>query len=429
MKIVLDLQPMQTGSRYRGIGRYTINITKSLAKCASENVTIVGILNRYLGHIKEIRHDLNGYIDGENIKIFNILPPVLYENDNNAINIASSELLLDDFVSSLSPDIFHCFSLFEGFDCYNAVTCLTKPSYFIKSVTHHDLIPLHDGTLRSTSFRRWYAGKIRAIRHADTVFAVSEYTKNDLVVTGDIPHEKVNVAYGSHTLEGFTSPTMQYQLADRVLQRNGASNKFILSSPGGFDDSKNIDNLIVAYSLLPRHIQELYDLVLTSTIDANKIAWYKNIGYENCIIGKIIFTGYITDHELVALMTKCSLFVLPSINEGFGLPAVEAMACGAPVITSNTTSLPEVTGLEEELFDPKSPRDISEKINVALTNESCTEKLKNNSRSRSDFFSWDKSASKMLEVWKQLALRQTEWVGDRMPWSSRTLNKELDDGS
>lgn len=403
MKIILDLQPLQTGSRYRGIGRYTLNITKSLAKCASENITIIGILNRHLGHIKEIRGDLSGHIDGENIKIFNILPPVLYEDSDNTINIASSELLLDDFVSSLSPDIFHCFSLFEGFDGYNAVTGLIKPSDFIKSVTHHDLIPLHDSALSSASFRRWYAGKIRAIRQADTVFAVSEYAKNDLVVTGDIPHEKVNVAYGSHTFENFTSPTVPYRLADIILQRNGISNKFILSSPGGFDDSKNIDNLIVAYSLLPRDTQELYDLVVTSKIDANKIARYQNIGYENNVIGKIIFTGYITDHEMVALMTKCNLFVLVSLHEGFGLPAVEAMACGAPVITSNTSSLPEVTRLEKELFDPKSPRDISEKINLALTTESIIEKLKEISRARSAFFSWDKSASKMLEVWQQLS--------------------------
>lgn len=398
MKIVLDLQPLQTGSRYRGIGRYTLNITKSLAKCASVNTTIIGILNQHLGHIREVRSELSGYIDGKNIKVFDIVSPVLYEDENNSVNIASSELLLDDFVRSLSPDVYHCFSLFEGFDVYNSVTGI-KPSDCIKSITHHDLIPLHDGDLGRLSFRNWYASKIRAIRQADTIFAVSKYAKNDLIVTCDIPKEKINVAYGSRTVNNYINQVETSSLADAILQRYGISKGFILCSPGGFDDSKNINNLIVAYSLLPKSVQELYSLVVTSKIDAKKIDLYQKIGYENNVIGKIVFTNYITDLEMVALMTTCDLFVVVSLHEGFGLPAVEAMACGAPVITSNTTSLPEVTGLADELFNPKSPGDISEKINAALTNERVNIKLRENALVRTDFFSWDKSARKMIGVW------------------------------
>jgi glycosyltransferase involved in cell wall biosynthesis len=399
MKIVLDLQPLQTGSRYRGIGRYTLNITKSLAKCANENTTIIAILNQHLGHIREVRSELSGYIDAKNIKVFDIVSPVLYEDENNFLNIASSELLLDAFVRSLSPDVYHCFSLFEGYDVYNAVTGLTAPSNFIKSVTHHDLIPLHNGDLGSLSFRRWYANKIKAIRLADKIFAVSEYAKNDLVITGDVLKDKVNVAYGSHALKNYTTQTELSSLAKALAQRYGISKRFILCSPGGFDDSKNINNLIVAYSLLPKGIQDLYSLVITSKIDAKKINLYRNIVYENNAIGKVVFTNYITDIELMALMAACDLFVVVSIHEGFGLPAVEAMACGAPVITSNTTSLPEITGLEQELFNPESPIDISEKINIALTVEQVKTKLKENSRVRTDLFSWDKSARKMIEVW------------------------------
>lgn len=401
MKIVLDLQPLQTGSRYRGIGRYTLNMTKSLAKCASANTKIIGILNQRLGHIREIRSELGGYIDGNNIKVFDIVSPVLYKNENNFVNITSSELLLDDFVRSLSPDVYHCFSLFEGFDGYNIVTGLTMPSNFIKSVTHHDLIPLHNSDLGELSFRRWYANKIKAIRLADMIFSVSEYAKNDLVITCDIPKDKVNVAYGSHTLKNYITQTELSSLAEALAQRYGITKRFILCSPGGFDDSKNINNLIVAYSLLPKDMQELYSLVITSKIDARKMNLYRNISYENNVIGKVVFTNYVTDIELTALMATCDLFVVVSIHEGFGLPAVEAMACGAPVITSNTTSLPEITGLEQELFNPKSPTDISEKINIALTVGQVKTKLKENSRVRSDFFSWYKSARKMIDVWNE----------------------------
>ncbi len=359
-------------------------------------------MNRHLGNIREIRSYFSGYIDGKDLRVFDIIPPVLCEDENNSVNISASELLLDDFLISLSPDVYHCFSLFEGFDGYNAITGLTMPSNFIKSVTHHDLIPFHNSDLSRLSFRRWYASKIKAIRLSDTIFSVSEYAKNDLIVTGDIPRDKINVAYGSYTLKNNINESEISSLTDAILRRYGISRRFILCSPGGFDDSKNINNLIVAYALLPKSIQELYSLVITSKIDVKKIDLYKNLGYKNNVVGNIVFTNYVTDFELSVLMSVCSLFVVVSIYEGFGLPAVEAMACGAPVITSNTTSLPEITGLEQELFNPKSPADISEKINAALTSETVKIKLKENSRARTDFFSWDKSAKTMINVWKSL---------------------------
>ena len=107
-------------------------------------------------------------------------------------------------------------------------------------------------------------------------------------------------------------------------------------------------------------------------------------------------TGYVPDQDLIALYNLATLFVFPSKHEGFGLPALEAMACGAPVIGSNTTSVPEVIGWEEALFDPYSAKSIAQKMGFALQDETWRTQLREHGLQQARKFSWDVSAQRQL---------------------------------
>ena len=116
---------------------------------------------------------------------------------------------------------------------------------------------------------------------------------------------------------------------------------------------------------------------------------------------ELVFTGYVTDTELSIFYKNCKLFVFPSWHEGFGLPVLEAMACGAPVIASNTSSLPEVIGLDDALFDPLDVKSITSVILKVLTNDSYRSKLINHSKNRAKDFSWDSSARIAIQAYEE----------------------------
>jgi len=126
---------------------------------------------------------------------------------------------------------------------------------------------------------------------------------------------------------------------------------------------------------------------------------------------EVIFTEYISDDELQTLYYTCKLFVFPSWHEGFGLPALEAMKCGAAVISSNTSSLPEVVNLEEALFDPLSTQSISGKLLEFLSKPELIERMKAHAKIQAPLFSWDASAKKAIASFEALiAQRQAKWL-------------------
>ena len=172
---------------------------------------------------------------------------------------------------------------------------------------------------------------------------------------------------------------------------------------GGADERKNLPALINALSQLPEELRKAYDFVLAgklSQFDIDNLNHHaRKYKLEHM---SLILTGYVSDEELVHLYNMCKLFVFPSWHEGFGLPALEALACGAVVIGAGNTSLPEVIGTEDALFDPYSVTDIRDKINNVLTSESLYLSLKNKGLSRAHAFSWENSAKVALAALEEV---------------------------
>jgi glycosyltransferase involved in cell wall biosynthesis len=174
--------------------------------------------------------------------------------------------------------------------------------------------------------------------------------------------------------------------------------RFTLHKPyimytGGIDYRKNIDNLIKAYAKLPLILRQSYQLAIVTSIqlvERERLAILaKKLGLSS---NEIIFTGFVSEEDLVCLYNLCALFIFPSLHEGFGLPALEAMACGRAVISSNTSSLPEVIGYPDALFDPYDVDAIANKLQQVLTDATLKKNLEQHSTQQAKQFSWEKTA-------------------------------------
>jgi ADP-heptose:LPS heptosyltransferase len=177
----------------------------------------------------------------------------------------------------------------------------------------------------------------------------------------------------------------------------GISKAFVMYS-GGADERKNLHRLIESYAQMSMEVRRNHQLVLAGKMPSGNVKGLlqtaKQCGLSD---NEIVMTGYIEDDDLIKLYNTCALFVFPSLHEGFGLPPLEAMACGAPVIGADATSLPEVLGLSEAMFDPSSVTQITSKMTRALTDKDFRARLISHGRSHFRTFSWDKSAKTALD--------------------------------
>jgi glycosyltransferase involved in cell wall biosynthesis len=178
--------------------------------------------------------------------------------------------------------------------------------------------------------------------------------------------------------------------------------QFILSL-GTIEPRKNLASLLEAYRVLRNQGSDL------GLVIVGKKGWLyegffhrlRELGLEN----EVLFTGFVPDEDLPAICSAAELFVFPSLYEGFGLPVLEAMACGAPVITSNVSSLPEVAGNAALLVDPASVRELTEAMAAVLQDEELRTSLQSKGPKQAARFSWEKAARETLAVYQSVLKR------------------------
>ena len=400
MRIVIDLQGSQTESRFRGIGRYSLALTLAMIRNAGEH-EIWLILNAALPQsIFHIRLAFAGIIPQERIRVFDV-PTSVAENDPiNAWRARAAEKIREHFILQLQPDVVLVTSLFEGY-VDQAVTSVGAFSGGTKTaVILYDLIPLLDPAsfLPTPVIKQYYERKIQSLKNAGLLLAISDYSRLEAIeALGLKPDSVVSIstAVDARFKPGNRSP----QEIAILRQSFGITRKMILYAPGAFDARKNIDGLITAYSLLPAELRNDHQLVIVSKLrDVVRRRLERVSKRAGLAANELVLTGYVEDEDLISLYTEATLFVFPSKHEGFGLPVLEAMACGAPVIGSNSTSIPEVIGLAEALFDPLSPQSIMEKMAQVLRDESFRQQLRLHGLNRAKKFSWDECAQRALSA-------------------------------
>lgn len=412
MRIVLDMQGAQTGSRFRGIGRYTISLAQAIVRNRGEHEVFLVLNGLFPETIESIRANFDSLLPQENIYIWYAPGPVR-ECDTWKYQVA--EYIREAFIASLEPDIIHIFSFFEGYYDDAVISIGQFDQVTPVSVILYDLIPLLNPEQYLTpdpTYEQYYHCKITQIKQASSILAISESSRREGIEHLCLPAENlINVS--TATDEHFRTLVLNVDEVASLLGRFGITRPYILYT-GAFDERKNLPRLIRAYEQIPVEIRKMHQLVFAGKIPE----WVENTFSQQAKKAglqedELIFTGYVSDDDLVKLYNLCKVFVFPSWHEGFGLPALEAMSCGRAVIAANTTSLPEVIGRKDALFNPRNESSIAEKLTQVLTDEKFRHELERWGLEQAKKFSWDKSAKlaiKMFErIYSPLKKDKKEW--------------------
>lgn len=267
-------------------------------------------------------------------------------------------------------------------------------------VTAHDLSFELYPELFSWKQRLWhFLVHFRQVIHrANQIIAVSQSTKDDLMERYQVAKEKIVVVHSGIDKRFRKMDRNESELL-RVKEKYHLPYKFILYL-GTFEPRKNITTLIRSYEALRasgNQVFEKYDLVLAGTrgwkCDDIFLAREQSLQKDH-----ILFSGFIADADKVALYNLASVFVYPSVYEGFGFPPLEAMACGVPVITSHSSALPEIVGGAGLMIDPYQPEELLQALQSVLTDQELSRSLGAQGLMRAEKFSWEQSARMTLAV-------------------------------
>jgi glycosyltransferase involved in cell wall biosynthesis len=412
MRIIVDLQGAQTQSRFRGIGRYSISLTQALARAAHNHELWIVLNGRFEDTVEPLRAAFNGLVDQDHIVVFDIPGPVAEENPRNAWRARAAEYVREHCLAEFQSDIVYTTSLFEGFgrgdNASTSVGLLNSPA--ISAVTLYDLIPLRRvDILTNEQAVHWYNRKLASLKRADLLLAISQSSRQEAIrELGFNEADVVNISSAAD--EKFRRLELRTEQAQDTLTKFCIERPFLLHG-SGFGPHKNLEKLLDAFALLPVDLKMHYQLVVTGKIPQGMpeqlLSKAKRIGLTS---NQCLFTGYVNDDDLVRLYNLCSLFVCPSLHEGFGLPALEAMSCGAPVIGSNITSIPEVIGRQDALFDPTNPHSIANKIAEVLANPLFSQSLRDHGIEQAKTFSWEASASRVIGAFEEKHARRQSTV-------------------
>jgi glycosyltransferase involved in cell wall biosynthesis len=370
MRIALDARGANW-YRGTGIGTYTANLLKNLLK----------IDNQDYFHI---------YWSGNNYESLpdSITKIIMTSRKHHKF---FEQLYFPNNLIEENIDIYHIPQ--NGIGLNSDITCR-------KIVTIHDLIPyLMPETVGSGYLKNFLRDIPEIIENSDGIITVSECSKRDILKFFPINEDKV-----------FVTPLAadsKYKPLDKDLCRSFLKEKYAVNNPfilyiGGFSQRKNVKSLLIAFSDIKNKINDKTALVIVGANrdDSNSlISLSKRLG----IFSDIIFTGYVPEEHLPILYNGCEVFVYPSLYEGFGLPPLEAMSCGAPVITSNLTSIPEVVQDAGILINPYCTDELINALLIMLNNSKLRDDYIEKGLKRASEFSWENTALKTLEIYKTVA--------------------------
>lgn len=404
MRIVIDMQGVQNGSRHRGIGRYTREFAQALVRNRGPHDVVIVLSDLFPDSVMEVRSIFEPMLGAEGVRIWSGISPAYYLDRTNDWRRNASELIREAFLESLQPDIVIISSIFEGAGD-NSITSIGEFNNNLFSVSiYYDVIPLiyENDYLADPNVKSWYFNKVAQLRNSDLLLAISQSACDEAEKYLGFERDRLLNISAAVSPQFNTLVSLDNEDLSGFKKRFGVMRPFVMYS-GATDPRKNVRGLIDAWAMLPKSVRTAHQLALVGGMpndhQESLQQYAKSKGVSQ---SELIFSGQVTDEEMILFYRQCQAFIMPSLHEGFGLPVLEAMVCGAPTIGSNCSSIPEVIGMDEALFDPRSPSDIASHIVRVLTDEDFRRRLIQNGYSRSRMFSWDKSACVALAKFEQL---------------------------
>jgi glycosyltransferase involved in cell wall biosynthesis len=393
MRLVIDLQACQAeGSRDRGIGRYSLALASAMVRHCRGHEVLIALNRVFPTTIAPLQAHFSSILPPENVVLWGGMSNLEEITPKNIPRRLASEHIKEEFFRSLNADIIHTTSLFEGL-VDSAVTTVSGRGSAIDAVTLYDLIPFlrPETYLVDERVEDWYRRRILQLTRSDIALAISESSRREGIDFLGLPERSitnVSCAVDDKFRPQDVSPAREVSLRYRF-----ALTKPFVMYTGGIDFRKNIEGLIDAYASLSADIRSNHQLAIVCRVNPSELTRLESVVAEAGLNkGEVIFTGFVTDEELVLLYNLCKVFIFPPIHEGFGLPALEAMSCGAPVIGSNCTSIPEVIGRADAQFDPLSKSSIVSKLTEVLEDHAFRADLAASGHERAKMFSWERSA-------------------------------------
>jgi glycosyltransferase involved in cell wall biosynthesis len=335
--------------------------------------------------------------------VFEVPAPTAGYDPANDKRRELAELIREHFIAELRPDVVHVFSLFEGF-VDNVVTSIGRlPVSYPVSSTFFDLIPLlnpEEYLDDNPQFRSYYLGRLDQMTQSQRLLAISAFSATEAAENLQYPLASI--------VEAPLGPMQEHALDNLSGEEEARHLKAMNLEPGfvlyvgGSDRRKNLPRLVEAWSQLPANLQAAHPLVMAGSMPEGDIVYLNALAQQATHPGQFNLLGQVSDAQLRSLYRGCRVFVFPSWHEGFGLPALEAMVEGVAVIAANTSSLPEVVGLDEALFNPFDVDDITVHLQRALTDKVFRESLITHGLEHSRLFSWPRTASATMACWEAM---------------------------
>jgi glycosyltransferase involved in cell wall biosynthesis len=398
MKLVIDMQGAQTESRSRGIGRHTRHFATAVIEHAqAHDVHLV-----FNGGLRENLDDLLAQfmqlLPRDQIGMFQIPDRVREMEPDNLWRMRAAELAREAYLAESGADIVHVSSLFEGAgdDAVTSIGLMQAPH--ATSVTLFDLIPLYDPQLHLGAgfMRRFYFRRAQSLKRADLLLAISQSARREAIDMLQIPPGRIDVALLAAD-GGFRKLVLAPAEQNLLRKRYGLPRSFALYI-GSIEARKNVGLIIEAFGKLPSAVQERHALVFGGKLNEPEQRQLRvaaaRFGVDQ---SRLVLPGYIEERDLTPLLNMCALFVFPSVHEGFGLPPLEAMACGVPVLVARNSSLPEVVGRDDLMFGTHDADELATKMQRILGDPAYARKLRRWGPERAAGFSWQETGRRAVE--------------------------------
>ncbi len=378
MRVVFDARHLQTVSRTRGIGRYSRNLLAAFARRAPADVAWTLLRLRSFAPADP-----------------SPLPP---HRDLGTFRLRRPELTM----LALDPILLSLELPFAAGDVYHSVQLgLPALRRMAAVVTIHDLAPLHfpDAYLRTPYARVGHAWQYALARRADAVIAVSEATAEDVRARLRVPSSRVHVV--AEAVDPAFAPPPRAEAAAAMRARFGLPGRYVLYV-GQFDPRKNMAALFAAFAAASARDDDLR-LVITGTLGKLSSIMRAALAGSRLAPERVVMTGFVDDATLGALYAGAECLLHPARFEGFGLPALESLAAGTPVVAYDAGAVREVVGDAGLLVDPTAPSGLADGLAALLGDDAFALRLRGRAAARVARFSWDRAADETLAVYRAVA--------------------------
>jgi glycosyltransferase involved in cell wall biosynthesis len=371
MRILIDGRPIV--DQYAGIGTLVYNLLVNMTDMIHGDEIDILAYDSSKNLLKSLSNDFNlKSISYKYKKIYNVLFDVL----NMPISdfcFGKHDIIHQTYFASL-PTLHKNTKIISTI---HDIAFLTYPDFFVRNNLFVSKIALN-----------------RQINKSDKIIAVSDFTKRELVNKCKVDPKKIIVIHNG--IEGKKEEIDQLAI-EGIKVKYGIDKPYVLFI-GTLEPRKNIERLIKAFSLMK---SKGFQLVVVG-----KKGWY----YENIfkLVGKlklgnsVVFTGYLSDEEKKGLLSGARIFAYPSLYEGFGIPILEALLYGLPVLAGNNSAMPEVVGDAGLLVDALEVDQIAAKMDILLQDESLSLELKEKAKKQIEKFSWKKAAEKTVDLYQEI---------------------------